>query len=96
MWCCVGGGGEHENLAFIERVDKGQSTTVKDLVGKLTFRAIALVIRSEEGLTLEKSPFLLFHGGNSTFINSFDKTKVSCFYSMVILATLKRSAIKSE
>ena len=31
--------------------------------------------RSDEGLTLEKSAFQIFHGGNSTFINSFDKTK---------------------
>ena len=33
------------------------------------------LIRSDEGLTLETSAFLIFHGGNSTFINSFDKTK---------------------
>ena len=32
-------------------------------------------IRSDEGLTLETSAFYIFHGGNSTFINSFDKTK---------------------
>ena len=32
-------------------------------------------IRSDEGLTLETSAFLIFPGGNSTFINSFDKTK---------------------
>ena len=32
-------------------------------------------IRSDERLTLETSVFLNFHGGNSTFINSFDKTK---------------------
>ena len=30
---------------------------------------------SDEGLTLETSAFKIFHGGNSTFINSFDKTK---------------------
>ena len=30
---------------------------------------------SDEGLTLEKSAFQIFHGGNFTFINSFDKTK---------------------
>ena len=30
---------------------------------------------SDEGLTLETSAFQIFHGGNSTFINSFDKTK---------------------
>ena len=32
-------------------------------------------IRSDEGLMLEMSAFQIFHGGNSTFINSFDKTK---------------------
>ena len=31
--------------------------------------------RSDEGLTLETSAFQIFHGGNSTFINSSDKTK---------------------
>jgi len=30
-------------------------------------------IRSDEGLTLETSALQLFHGGNSTFINSFEK-----------------------
>ena len=34
-------------------------------------------IRSDEGLTLETSAFQFFNGGNSTFINSFDKTKFS-------------------
>ena len=32
---------------------------------------------SDEGLTLETSAFQIFHGGNSTFINSSDKTKFS-------------------
>ena len=36
--------------------------------------------RSDEGLTLETSAFQIFHGGNFTFINSFDKTKF-LFYS---------------
>ena len=34
-----------------------------------------MAIRSDEGLTLETSAFQIFHGGNFTFINSFDKTK---------------------
>ena len=33
------------------------------------------LVRSDEGLTLETSAFQIFHGGNFTFINSFDKTK---------------------
>ena len=36
-------------------------------------------IRSDEGLTLETSTSQIFHGGSSTFINSFVKTKFSCF-----------------
>ena len=28
-----------------------------------------------QGLPLETEAFRIFHGGNSTFINSFDKTK---------------------
>ena len=35
-------------------------------------------VRSDEGLTLETSAFQIFHGGNFTFINSFDKTKFLC------------------
>ena len=31
--------------------------------------------KADEGLTLETSAFQIFHGGNSTFINSFDKTQ---------------------
>ena len=34
-----------------------------------------MAFRSDEGLTLETSAFQIFHGGNFTFINSFDKTK---------------------
>ena len=37
--------------------------------------------RSEEGLTLETSAFQIVHGGNSTFINTFDKTQISCSFS---------------
>ena len=36
-----------------------------------------VLIRSDEGLTLETSGFQIVHGGNSTFINTFDKTKVT-------------------
>jgi len=32
-------------------------------------------IPSDEGLMLGTSALQIFHGGNSTFINSFDKTK---------------------
>ena len=33
-------------------------------------------IRSDKGLTLETLALQIFHEGNSTFINSFDKAKV--------------------
>ena len=45
------------------------------LFWKLTFRTLSFVIRSDEGLTLETSAFEIFYGGNSAFINSFDKTQ---------------------
>ena len=32
-------------------------------------------VRTGAVLTLKKSAFQIFHGGNSTFVNSFDKTK---------------------
>ena len=53
-----------QKIGFIKRVDKGLITTVKDLE---SWRF--------EGLTLETSAFYIFHGGNSTFANSFDKTR---------------------
>ena len=31
------------------------------------------------GISVEKLPFQIFHGGKSTLIRSFDKTKLSCF-----------------
>ena len=54
---------------------------------KLTFRALALRhdIRSDEGLTLETSAFLIFHSGYSTFINSFDKTKFLSISDVILI-----------
>ena len=43
----------------------------------LIFRQIP---SSDEGLTFETLAFEIFHGGNSTFIESFGKTK---FYSLL-------------
>ena len=39
---------------------------------KLVFRALALMICSDEGLTLEMSASLSLQGGNSTPIDLFD------------------------
>ena len=44
-------------------------------MAKLRHSLINFSIRPVEGLTLEASAFQIFHGGNSTFINSFDKIK---------------------
>ena len=49
-------------------------------------------IRSDEALTLETSAFQIFHGGNSTFINSFDETKFSC---ITLSPTRHRSFFKN-
>ena len=48
-------------------------------------KSISVIVPNlvDEGLTLETSAFQIFHGGNSTFINSFDKTK---FLTLTILA----------
>ena len=40
---------------------------------------------SYEGLTLETSAFQIVHGGNSTFIDTFDQTK---FYIKMTIALL--------
>ena len=48
-------------------------------------------IRSDEGLTLKTSAFQLFHGGNSTVINYYDKTKFSDLHilnKMIIIPQL--------
>ena len=39
--------------------------------------SVPFVIRSDEEPALERSAFQMFDGGNSTFINSFDKTHTS-------------------
>ena len=49
-------------FGFIKRVDKGRITTVNDL---------------DLELTLEMSAFQIVHGGNSTFIKTFDKTQIT-------------------
>ena len=59
----------------IKRVD--ESNYYRERFGKLTLRALALRHRAnDKGLTLETSAFQIFHGCNSYFINSFDKTKL--------------------
>ena len=41
----------------------------------MRWRMINPSVHSDEGLMLETSAFQIFHGGNSTFVSSFDKTK---------------------
>ena len=66
-------------IRFYQR-SRERSNYHRERFGKLTFRPLNLRIRSDKGLTLETSAFQIFHGGNSTFINSFDKAKFSSFY----------------
>ena len=42
-------------------------------------------IQSHKGLMLEMSASQIFHGGNLTFFNSFDKTKFSCVTLQLIV-----------
>ena len=46
---------------------------------------IPLFALHEEGRTLETSAFQIFHDGNSTFINLFDKTKLSKPVNLTII-----------
>ena len=43
-----------------------------------------IYIRSDKGLMLETSAFLIFHGDNSTFINLFDKTKFFIYITLTL------------
>ena len=54
----------------------GDKTRGVGCVGEIKVQ-ISSVRVSDEGLTLEASAFQIFQGGNSTFTNSFDKTKFS-------------------
>ena len=45
-------------------------------------------VRSDKRLTLETSAFQIFHRGNSTFINTFHKTKFSFHSSTDVGAQL--------
>ena len=49
-------------------------------------------IPSDEGLTLDTSAFQIFYSGNSTFINSFDKTK---FWSFTLPPTQHQSFFRN-
>ena len=53
-------------------------TIDKFLIIKKQFQVSRESIRSDEGLTLETSAFQTIDG-DSTFINSFNKTEFSCF-----------------
>ena len=46
---------------------------------------------SDEGLTLETSAFQIFHGGYSTFINSFDKRNYCTLKSTHITIAKRRA-----
>ena len=44
-------------------------------------------IRSDEGLTLETSAFQIVHGGNSTFIKTFDNTNSNFLVKKTLIAS---------
>ena len=73
-----------QKFGFIKRVDKGWITTVNDLE-RWRFEREPFV-RANRGIVgccgLNQK---IFHGGNSTFINSFDKTKF-LFISIFLVA----------
>ena len=50
------------------------------LVGRPPYAIPLSALKTDDGLMLETSAFQISHDGNSTFINSFDKTKF-LFYS---------------
>ena len=56
----------------MKRVDEGRITTVKKFAKRYS------EIRPYEGMTLETLAFQIFHIGNLTFIQSFDKAKFAC------------------
>ena len=53
-------------------------------------------IRADERLTLETSAFQIVHGGNSTFNNTFDKTKFSCYDALSNDVVFNNTYIKNE
>ena len=67
-----------ETVVLYRWDSEGRTSTVKDLESWRfeLYSHPSECIRYDEGLTLETSAFQVFHGGNSTFINSFDKTKI--------------------
>jgi len=71
---------------FISPSSRERLNHPRERLRKLTFGVLALrqsealALSSGRGLMLERSAFKIFHGGNSTFINSFQKIKF-LFYS---------------
>ena len=55
-------------------------------------------VRTGAVLTLEKSPFQIFHSGNSTFVNSFDKTKfhTSLFHWRTTTVSLETRILNTQ
>ena len=71
---------------FISPSSRERLNYPRERFRKLTFGVLALcqsealALYSGRGLMLETSAFKIFHGGNSAFINSFQKIKF-LFYS---------------
>ena len=76
---------------FFYQTNLSRSNCHRQRFRKLTFGAFAphiVSIHSDERLMVETLTFQIFHGSNSTFINSFDKTKLLQTSSAAELRTL--------
>jgi len=71
-------GRSKQKFEFIKRADKCQTTTAKDSESRRLERQppVRANIRSDEGPTPETPALQIPHGGNPTFTNSLDKTKL--------------------
>ena len=74
LWCQWERVLKHENLVLWIQLIKVELPPWK--ICKADFSSVSpSSIRSDEELTLEMSAFQIFHRGNSTFIDPFDRTK---------------------
>ena len=63
---------------------------------KPTITTIPLFARSHEGLTLGTSAFQIFHGGYSTFINSFDTTNFHLYSQLTMNVGYPKHVLQTQ
>ena len=66
---------KQKNKMAAARAGKHRATLAAVVITTTSRRPKKISFEKRTLLTLETSAFYIFHGGNSTFINSFDKTK---------------------